>query len=197
MTSYIRPEPPFTLSGVELTRHPERAVRVGRIASALAVIGATSLLGTLAGLITTIVYLALARIRDWHDLLNWWHPAMASIALLPLALYVWRWNRIKVAWHFRGYHLGAEEIYIRTGLLNRSLTVLAYARIQEVSVASGPLQRRCNLATVVISTAAQSAAARWPHGGSGQDAITDVDPQIAHELRDQLNELARVRRLPV
>ncbi|MFF3957384.1 PH domain-containing protein [Streptomyces sp. NPDC001890] len=168
-----------------MTRHPERAVRVNRIAAALTILGATTLLGTLTALITTLVYLGLTHTRDWHDLLNWWHPAMAALALLPIAIYAWRWNRIKIAWHFRGYHLGAEEIYLRTGLLTRRLTVLAYARIQEVNVVTGPIQRHYELATVTISTAA------------GREAITDIDPQTAHNLRDHLTELARKRRLPV
>lgn len=185
MTSFIKPEPPFTLDGVALTRHPERAVRVNRIAAALTTLGLTALFGTLTALIITLVHLILTKTRDWHELLNWWHPAMASLAVLPVAVYAWRWNRIKVAWHFRGYHLGAEEIYIRTGLLTRSLTVLAYARIQEVNVVSGPIQRRYELATVTISTAA------------GSDAVTDVDPQTAHSMRERLTELAREGRLPV
>ncbi|MFD4475853.1 PH domain-containing protein [Streptomyces sp. NPDC058471] len=168
-----------------MTRHPERAVRVNRISAALGVLSVTALLGTLTALITTLVHLLLTRTRDWHELLNWWHPAMASLALLPMALYAWRFNRIKVAWHFRGYHLGAEELYLRTGLLTRRLTVLAYARIQEVNVVTGPIQRRYALATVTIKTAA------------GSDAIADVDPQTAQRLRDRLTELARERRLPV
>jgi membrane protein YdbS with pleckstrin-like domain len=185
MPLYIRPEPPFTLDGVTMTRHPERAVRVNRIAAALSVLSGTILLGAVAALITTIVHLQLTRTRDWHELLDWWHPAMISAALLPMALYAWRFNRIKVAWHFRGYHLGPEELYLRTGLLTRKLTVLAYARIQEVNVITGPIQRHYELATVTISTAA------------GSDAITDVDPQTAQRLRDRLTELARERRLPV
>ncbi|MFI9771856.1 PH domain-containing protein [Streptomyces sp. NPDC052415] len=168
-----------------MTRHPERAVRVNRIAAALSILGMTALLGTLSMLITTLVHLTLTRTRDWHELLNWWHPAMTTFALLPVAFYAWRFNRIKVAWHFRGYHLGAEELYLRTGLLNRRLTVLAYARIQEVNVVSGPIQRRYELATVTIKTAA------------GSDAISDVDPQTARHLRDRLTELAPERRLPV
>lgn len=95
------------------------------------------------------------------------------------------WNRIKVAWRFRGYHLGDEEIYIRNGLLTRSLSVLAYARIQEVTVYSGPIQRRFNLATLTVRSA------------GGTDVIEDLDPLVAQELRDRLTELARVRRLPV
>ncbi|WP_426570337.1 PH domain-containing protein [Streptomyces canus] len=185
MPRYIRPEQPFTLDGVTMTRHPERAVRVNRIAAALSVLGVTTLLGALTALITTTIHLVLTRTRDWHELLDWWHPAMTSLALFPMALYAWRFNRIKVAWHFRGYHLGAEELYLRTGLLTRKLTVLAYARIQEVKVITGPIQRRYELATVTISTAA------------GSDAITDVDPQTAQRLRDRLTELARERRLPV
>lgn len=185
MPRYIRPEPPFTLDGVTMTRHPERAVRVNRIAAALGVLGVTILLGALTAVITTIIHLVLTRTRDWHELLDWWHPAMSSLALLPMALYAWRFNRIKVAWHFRGYHLGPEELYLRTGLLTRKLTVLAYARIQEVNVITGPIQRRYELATVTISTAA------------GSDAISDIDPQTAQRLRDRLTELARERRLPV
>ncbi|WP_440580999.1 PH domain-containing protein [Streptomyces sp. PT19] len=168
-----------------MTRHPERAVRVNRIAAALSVLGMTALLGALAMLITTLAHLILTRTRDWHEMLDWWHPAMTALALLPIGLYAWRSNRIKVAWHFRGYHLGAEELYLRTGLLYRRLTVLAYARIQEVNVVSGPIQRRYELATVTIKTAA------------GSDAITDVDPRTAQHLRDRLTELARERRLPV
>jgi membrane protein YdbS with pleckstrin-like domain len=185
MTRYIRPEPPFTVDGVTLTRHPERAVRVNRIAAALAIWGLSALLATLAAAITTLSYLLITRTHDWHDLLNWWHPAMALLALLPAALHAWRYSRVKIAWHFRGYHLAAEELYLRTGLLTCTLTVLPYARIQEVNVSSGPIQRRYALATVTITTAA------------GSDAITDVDPDTAQHLRDRLTELARLRRLPV
>jgi membrane protein YdbS with pleckstrin-like domain len=185
MINYIRPEPPFTVEGVTLTRHPERAVRVNRIAAAVAIWGLSAVLATLAAAITTLVHLLITRTRDWHHLLNWWHPAMALFVLLPAALHAWRYSRIKVAWHFRGYHLGTEELYLRTGLLTRTLTVLPYARIQEVNVSSGPIQRRYALATVTITTAA------------GSDAITDVDPDTAQHLRDRLTELARLRRLPV
>ncbi|MFF8618965.1 PH domain-containing protein [Streptomyces sp. NPDC015350] len=168
-----------------MTRHPERAVRVNRIAAALGVLGTTVSLGTLAVLIITLIHLVLTRTRDWHELLGWWHPAMTTFALLPMAFYAWRFNRIKAAWHFRGYHLGREELYLRTGLLTRRLTVLAYARIQEVNVVTGPIQRRYELATVTIKTAA------------GSDAIADIDPQTAQHLRNRLTELARERRLPV
>ncbi|WP_405968961.1 PH domain-containing protein (plasmid) [Streptomyces sp. NBC_00015] len=168
-----------------MTRHPERAVRVNRIAAALSILSMSALLGTLTALITTLVHTILTRTRDWHEMLNWWHPAMASLALLPLAIYAWRFDRIKVAWHFRGYHLGAEELYLRAGLLTRRFTVLAYARIQEVNVVSGPIQRRFELATVTIKTAA------------GDHAITDVAPRTAQQLRDRLTVLARERRLPV
>ena len=185
MVHRVRPEPPFTLSGVEMTRHPERTVRVSRIATALGVLGVTALLGALGILVTSTAYLTATKSEDWHDMLNWWDARMALIAVLPAAFYAWRWNRIKVAWSFRGYHLGDEELYIRNGLLKRTITVLAYARIQEVTVSSGPVQRHYRLATVTISSAA------------GEDAIENIDPQTAHDLRDQLTVLARARRLPV
>ncbi|MEW1548429.1 PH domain-containing protein [Streptomyces tsukubensis] len=185
MVHGIQPEQPFTLGDVELTRHPERSIRVNRIAAALSVLGVTALLGALGATVTSAIYLLLTRSRDWHDMLDWWDVRMALAVLLPAAFYIWRWNRIRAAWTFRGYHLGAEELYIRRGLLNRKLSVLAYARIQEVNVSSGPIQRRYRLATVTISSAA------------GREAVEDVDPQTAHDLRDRLTELARERRLPV
>ncbi|MDX3694771.1 PH domain-containing protein [Streptomyces europaeiscabiei] len=127
----------------------------------------------------------MTKTRDWHHVLDWWDPKMAFICLLPLAIYAWRWNRIKADWQFRGYHLGDEELYVRNGLLNRSLSVLAYARIQEVTVYSGPLQRRFNLATLTVRSA------------GGSDVIADLDPVVAEQLRDKLTGLARVRRMPV
>ncbi|MGW6202149.1 hypothetical protein ACWF9B_00620 [Streptomyces sp. NPDC055089] len=42
MPQYVDPKPPFTVNGVTLTRHPERAVRVNRIAAALIVLGTVS-----------------------------------------------------------------------------------------------------------------------------------------------------------
>ncbi len=176
------PVPPFTLDDVELTRHPERAVTVNRITSGLALLGTSALLGAVAAAITSAVSLVAAKSRDWHDLYAWWDHRMALVALVPVLLYAWRWNRIKAAWQFRGYHLGDEELHIRSGLLFRSMTTLAYARIQEVEVESGPVQRRYNLATLVVRTA----------GGSG--SLEDLDPGVAYLLRERLTELARERR---
>lgn len=179
------PGPPFTLDDVELTRHPERTVAVNRITAALALLTLCSLLATLTAAITSIVYLVVADTHDWHDALNWWDHRLALAALAPAAFYAWRWNRIKAAWHFRGYHLGSEELYIRTGLLTRSLTVLAYARIQEVEVHSGPVQRHYNLASLTIRSA------------GGDSTLDGLEPQVAYQLRDKLTELARQGRLPV
>jgi membrane protein YdbS with pleckstrin-like domain len=185
MVRGIQPEPPFTLDAAELTRQPERTVRFHRIQAALAFLGITVLVGALAVMITSTAYVAVTKSRDWHDMFGWWDARMALIALLPASFYAWRWNRIRAAWTFRGYHLGDEELYVRTGLMFRKIVVLAYARIQEVNVSSGPLQRRFRLATLTISSAA------------GSDTIDDIDPQTAQELRNQLTEFARERRLPV
>ncbi|WP_331753368.1 PH domain-containing protein (plasmid) [Streptomyces sp. NBC_00637] len=181
----ITPEQPFTLPDAELTRHPQRTVAVNRVASALAVLSSSALLGGLAAGVATLAYTVVIKTRDWHHVLDWWDPKMALICLLPPAVYAWRWNRIKADWQFRGYHLGNEELYVRNGLLNRSLSVLAYARIQEVTVYSGPIQRRFNLATLTVRSA------------GGSDVIADLDPVVAQQLRDRLTELARLRREPV
>ncbi|WP_411098999.1 PH domain-containing protein [Streptomyces sp. x-45] len=185
MARYIRPEPPFTLDRVEMTQHPARTVRVHRITAALQILGMSALIGATAATGTTLIHTLLSKARTWHEMVSWWHPALSFLVLVPVVLYAWRWDRIRAGWRFRGYHLGDEELYIRAGLLYRRFTVLAYARIQEVNVVSGPIQRRYDLATVTISSAA------------GRNAIADVDPQTAYELRDRLTDLARKRRLPV
>ncbi|HWU10701.1 MAG TPA: PH domain-containing protein [Streptomyces sp.] len=185
MARYIRPEPPFTLDRVEMTQHPARTVRVHRIAAALQILGMSALIGATAATGTTLIHTLSSKAQTWHEMVSWWRPALAFLVLVPVVLYAWRWDRIKAGWLFRGYHLGDEELYIRSGLLYRRFTVLAYARIQEVNVVSGPIQRRYDLATVTISSAA------------GHNAIADVDPQTAYELRDRLTDLARKRRLPV
>lgn len=197
MGRFITPEPPFVLAGVEMTRHPKRAVTVNRIASALTILGFTALFAALATSVTTLVHLVVADVRDWHDLLNWWHPAMASAAVLPVALYAWRWNRIRAAWAFQGYHLGDEELYVRNGLLTRRFSAIPYARIQEVKVQSGPLQRRYRLATLTISTAAIHHHGLILRTAAGPDVIEDLDPDVARALRDRITELARPERLPV
>ncbi|MGW3308170.1 PH domain-containing protein [Streptomyces sp. NPDC001073] len=185
MAHGTQPEPPFALDAAEMTRQPERSVRFHRVQAAMAILAITVLVGALAFMLTSTVYLAVTKSEDWHDMFGWWDARMALIAVLPAGLYVWRWNRIRAAWRFRGYHLGDEELYVRTGLMFRKFVVLAYARIQEVNVSSGPLQRRFRLATLTISSAA------------GKDTIEDIDPQTAQDLRNQLTEFARERRLPV
>lgn len=189
MTPHVEPDPPFvlngTLHGTPLTMHPRRVIPMLRLSTAVATAVWTVTIAVIAELTAYIVN----SFRDNDPARNawfgWTEPWMLLLLLLPLGLLVFRWVRIPAVWSFAGYHLGDEEIHIRSGLLFRTMTSLAYARIQTVEVASGPIQRKFRLASLDISTA-------------GSDLrISHIDPDTAAALRDQLTELARIERLPV
>jgi membrane protein YdbS with pleckstrin-like domain len=56
-------------------------------------------------------------------------------------------------YHARGYHMGADQLRVVRGLLFRSDTVVPFGRVQHIDVDQGPLERRYDLATLVLHTA--------------------------------------------
>lgn len=190
MPRHLVPERPFILTGpdrgAELNRPPRRAVPMRRLALALGTLALTALLTAASVLLTSLTFAIVRETKDVAAWFTWLDPWMATAFILPAALYAWRWGRIETTWHYSGYHLGEEEIHIRSGLLTREMITIAYARIQTVEVFSGPVQRRYNLASLSIRT-----------GSRVSTHVEDLDPAIAADLRDKLTELARLRRLPV
>jgi membrane protein YdbS with pleckstrin-like domain len=107
--------------------------------------------------------------------------AVALVVLLALAALVWRLiDRNYQAW---GYAERADDLLVVRGWLFRRMVVVPYGRMQFVDVTAGPLQRRFDLATVQLHTAAAASDARIP----------GLPPDEAHRLRDTLARLGEAR----
>lgn len=109
-----------------------------------------------------------------------WAPmwAVGLTVVVFAAWIVYRYRRIRrmvAAW---GYAEGPTELFIRRGLLMRSLTVVPYGRMQVVEVESGPIERHFGLTTVRLVTASAETDAEVP-------GLADA---AAASLRDRITE---------
>lgn len=113
--------------------------------------------------------------------LGWFHRWWAGVAL-AVASVLWifyRWHRQGRVYRIWGYAERETDLYIREGLLQRTLTVVPYGRMQVVTVNSGPIERKYGLATVTLETAS-----------AGTDAtIPGLPTAEADALRERLSEL--------
>ena len=111
-----------------------------------------------------------------------WQPALAALVggavLLLLALSAVR--RRFAAW---GYAERVDDLLVRRGVLVQRTSVVPYGRMQYVDVTAGPLDRRFDLATVVLHTAAAATDA----------AIPGLRSAEAARLRDRLAALGEAR----
>lgn len=91
---------------------------------------------------------------------RWWLTAIP----IALALLLWVWNAWLVGrrWPRWGYAETADALWVRHGVMFRSLTVVPYGRLQVVDVQAGPLQRAFGLASVTLVTASAATDARIP-----------------------------------
>jgi uncharacterized protein len=106
---------------------------------------------------------------------------VALVVLLALAALCWRLiDRNYQAW---GYAERDEDLLVVRGWLFRRMVVVPYGRMQFVDVTAGPLQRRFDVATVQLHTAAAASDARIP----------GLPPAEAHRLRDTLARLGEAR----
>jgi putative membrane protein len=88
-----------------------------------------------------------------------------------------RW-RVPFTWHVRGAGLGEQVFAVRYGLFRTTTVAVPYARIQEVEVTQGPLQRLQRLATVRAKIAGSVAHDAVALHGDAAEAVG-----IAAELR--------------
>lgn len=100
--------------------------------------------------------------------------ALAVVAAVAVALQVV--TRRHAAW---GYATRDQDLLIRRGVLVKRLSVVPYGRMQFVDVSQGPVERRFDLSSVVLHTAAATSDAAIP-------GLTTAD---AGRLRDRLAEL--------
>lgn len=104
-----------------------------------------------------------------------WGIAFVVIALLFTLLFVWA----KKSYHYTWYWLTDEGLYIQRGVLWRSKILVPRNRIQHTDVAQGPLQRRFDLAKLIVYTAGT------------RDASVPIDGllmETANSLRQELRQ---------
>ncbi|OEJ32530.1 PH domain-containing protein [Streptomyces subrutilus] len=110
-------------------------------------------------------------------------PAWALLGVVWLLVLAWGWELTGRNWRSWRYAERADDLLISRGVLWREQTVVPYGRMQLVEVTSGPLERRFQLASVQLHTAAAATDAKIP----------GLAPAEAERLRDRLTELGRAR----
>ncbi len=106
-------------------------------------------------------------------------PILAAV----LALFGWSAWLVFRRWPWWGYAERAEDLWVRHGLMWRSLTVVPYGRMQVIDVTAGPIERAFGLATVTLVTASAQTDATIP----------GLPAAEAARLRDRLSELGDPR----
>ena len=87
-----------------------------------------------------------------------WLPALVVFALGAPATVLIPWARYR-RWRFA---LRERDLWLRSGVLWRSTSVIPYARLQFVDTTQGPLDRFFGLAQLVVHTAAPGTSGRLP-----------------------------------
>lgn len=110
-------------------------------------------------------------------------PAAIGAALLAMGFLAWLWWVIGRACESWGYAERADDLLVRHGFLIRRLSVVPYGRMQFLDVTAGPIDRRFQIATVHLHTAAAATDARIP----------GLPAEEAARLRDRLAALGEAR----
>jgi uncharacterized protein len=91
------------------------------------------------------------------------HPALWTLylvrAILSLPAIVGTLPYLYFRYHTLRYRFDDEGIHMRVGILFRREVNITYARIQDIHLSSGPLQRWLGLADIQIQTASGTAGA--------------------------------------
>ncbi|WP_341729525.1 PH domain-containing protein [Brooklawnia sp.] len=114
------------------------------------------------------------------DALQWSMIASAAAIVILAVWRIWRQGAIVRAW---AYAERETDLFIKSGLFNRRLTVVPYGRMQAVHISAGPIERAFKVATVKLVTASAQSDA----------IIPGLDPQAAAALRDRLTELGETQ----
>lgn len=155
----------------ELGPHELRWTRVSPKYVLVRLVGA--LVSGLVWTLLTAIPLILALLGVWDPGARWWLWAlpglMVAITLIDLALVGRRVRAI-------GYAEARTELWLRKGLLLRTVTVVPYGRMQYVEIKTGPVLNAFGLATVTLHTAAAATNAELP----------GIAREEADRLREQL-----------
>jgi len=101
-----------------------------------------------------------------------------------VALFIWRLMWPGVAYRHTFYRLGERGLWIRRGVFWKTEISVPKSRVQHTDVSQGPLQRRFDIATLVLHTAGTQHAAVALGGLSYSVALAIRDYLIEGELDD-------------
>ena len=87
-------------------------------------------------------------------MLRWWTLAWLAV------LVTWAWVHATLCVKHLGWAVGDSAVLFRSGYLSREFTVARFNKIQAVTVAESPFDRRTRMASVRVDTAG---AADAPH----------------------------------
>ena len=122
--------------------------------------------------VAAMAAVAVSRIDDMGPL--WLAPALVAPTALLLAALV-----PVIRYRTWAYALREEDLWIRSGVLWRKVTVIPYIRLQFVDTRQGPIERFFDLAQLVVHTAAV--------GTSGH--VPGLETRAATALRERLSQL--------
>ena len=109
----------------------------------------------------------------------WWlEVGLAGLAVALLVLFTWwlqAWPPIE--YRFASYRVDQNGLEIRRGVYFRTVINVPRSRVQHTDVSQGPLQRRHELATLVVHTAGTSSA---------EVHLPGLTHEIALAIRDHL-----------
>lgn len=105
-----------------------------------------------------------------------------AVLLVALYLVLLLPGRRYRAW---GYAEGEDELAVRRGVWVRTRTIVPFGRVQHIDVARGPIERRFDLATLILHTAGTRGASVALPGLLHADAEATRD-RIRAKIRQDL-----------
>lgn len=103
-----------------------------------------------SAVLIAIVIIAIAVINSENDRgLPYWALAIPTLALAFWLIWVSPARRF-TAW---GYHMEADELRIKRGVLTREETIVPLGRVQHIDVGQGAIERGCGVTYLALHTA--------------------------------------------
>lgn len=139
-----------------------------------------SYLGTAGSLLisTPLLVAALALTHRFAPIEEWAKFALWGLLIAKLLFNVikgYYWPRL--VYRYARYMVDEDGVQVRTGVLTRVVTSVPRSRVQHVDLAQGVWERRYDLATLVIHTAAS---------GNPETSLRGISRATAEEIRNYL-----------
>ena len=131
--------------------------------------------------IVTIVVLGVLALLTW--LLSLPVAFWVSVGVVAVALAAVGWVQVGRNARWWAYAERDEDLYVRHGVMFRTLVVVPYGRMQYVDVHAGPFEQLFRIASVHLHTASPGTSARIP----------GLPASEAARLRDRLTSLGEAQ----